>query len=96
MLWENAIKKYPTVWITIPTVWIPLSILPDFIIKSSSMYPDHMTKNPKLIARNAIVNLNNVGLPVFLNPMYDIIPMASPTKKPTKLSIFSNKNSNGV
>ena len=60
------------------------------------MYPDHMTKNPKLIERNAIVNLNNVGLPVFLNPMYDIIPMVSPTKNPTKLSIFSNKNSNDV
>ena len=96
MLWENAIKKYPTVWITIPTVWIPLSILPDFIIKSSSMYPDHITKNPKLIARNAIVNLNNVGLPVFLNPIYDINPMASPTKNPTRLSIFSNKNSNDI
>ena len=96
MLCENAIKKYPTVWITIPTVWIHLSILPDFIKKSSTIYPDQMTKNPKLIEVNAIVNLNNVGLPVFLNPMYDIIPMASPTKKPTKLSIFSNKNSNVV
>ena len=96
MLWENAMKKYPTVWITIPTVCVPLSIVPDFITKSSIVYPDHITKNPKLIEKNAIVNLNNVGLPVFLNPMYDIIPMASPTKKPTRLSIFSNKNSNGV
>ena len=96
ILWENAIKKYPTVWITIPNVWIPLSIFPDFITKSSNMYPDQMTKNPKLIETNAIVSLNNVGLPVFLNPIYDIIPMASPTKNPTKLSIFSNKNSNGV
>ena len=65
-------------------------------MKSSIMYPDHITKNPKLIERNAIVNLNNVGLPVFLNPMYDIIPIASPTKNPTRLSIFSNKNSNYV
>ena len=55
-----------------------------------------MTKNPKLIETNAIVNLNNVGLPVFLNPIYAIIPMASPTKNPTRLSIFSNKNSNDV
>ena len=55
-----------------------------------------MTKNPKLIETNAIVNLNNVGLPVFLNPIYDIIPMPSPTRNPIKLSIFSNKNSNGV
>ena len=96
MLWENAIKKYPTVWITIPNVWIPLSIFPDFITKSSNIYPDQMTKNPKLIETNAIVNLNNVGLPVFLNPIYDIIPIPSPTRNPTKLSIFSNKNSNGV
>ena len=96
MLWENAIKKYPIVWITIPTVWIHLSMLPDFIKKSSTIYPDHITKNPKLIETNAIVNLNNVGLPVFLNPMYDISPMASPTKNPTKLSMFSNKNSNDV
>ena len=55
-----------------------------------------MTKNPILIEVNAIVNLNNVGLPVFLNPMYDINPMASPTKNPIKLSMFSNKNSNVV
>ena len=96
MLWENAIKKYPTVWIIIPTVCIHLSILPDFIIKSSTMYPDHMTKNPKLIERNAIVSLNNVGLPVFLNPIYDMTPIVSPTKNPTKFSMFSNKNSNGV
>ena len=96
MLWENAIKKYPTVWIIIPTVWIPLSIFPDFIIKSSIMYPVQITKNPILIERNAIVNLNNVGLPVFLNPIYAIIPIASPIKNPTRLSIFSNKNSNDV
>ena len=53
-----------------------------------------MIKNPALIEKNAIDNLNNVGLPVFLNPIYDIIPIASPTKKPTRLRIFSNKNSN--
>ena len=94
MLWENAIKKYPTVWITIPKVWIHLSMWPDFVTKSSTMYPDQITKNPALIEKNAIVNLNNVGLPVFLNPIYDIIPIASPTKNPTKLRIFSNRNSN--
>ncbi len=60
------------------------------------MYPDHITKNPKLIERNAIVNLNNVGLPVFLNPMYYINPMTSPNKNPTRLIIFSNKNSNDI
>ena len=71
-------------------------MLPDFIIKSSMIYPVHITKNPTLIEKNAIDNLNNVGLPVFLNPIIDIIPIASPTKNPTKLSIFSNRNSNGV
>ena len=65
-------------------------------MKSSIIYPDQITKNPKLIERNAIVNLNNVGLPVFLNPIYDIIPIASPTRNPIRLSIFSNKNSNDV
>lgn len=55
-----------------------------------------MTKNPKLIDKNAIDNLNRVGLPVFLNPMIDITPIANPTKNPTRFSIFSNKNSNDV
>lgn len=69
-------------------------MLPVFVTKSSNMYPDHMIKNPALIEKNAIDNLNNVGLPVFLNPICDIIPIASPTKNPTMLRIFSNKNSN--
>ena len=71
-------------------------MFPDFIRKSSNMYPAHITKNPALIEKNATVNLNNVGLPVFLNPIIDIIPIASPTKNPTKFSIFSNRNSNYV
>ena len=96
MLCENAIKKYPTVWIIIPKVWIHLSMFPDLMTKSSIIYPAQITKNPKLIEKNAIVNLNSVGLPVFLNPISDIIPMASPTKNPIKLSIFSNKKSNDV
>ena len=60
------------------------------------MYPAQITKNPILIEKNAIVNLNNVGLPVFLKPIIDIIPIASPTKNPIKLSIFSKRNSNDV
>ena len=71
-------------------------MLPDFVTKSSTMYPVQITKNPILIEKNAIVNLNKVGLPVFLNPINDIIPIPSPTKNPTKLRIFSNKNSNVV
>ena len=71
-------------------------MFPDFMTKSSIMYPAQITKNPKLIEKKAIVNLNNVGLPVFLNPINDIIPMVRPTKNPIKLSIFSNKKSNDV
>ncbi len=46
--------------------------------------------------QNAIANLNNVGLPVFLKPIIDTIPITNPTKNPTRLRIFSNKNSNYV
>ena len=87
-------KKYPIVWIAIPKVWIHLSRLPDFIIKSSTVYPTHITKNPALIEKNAIESLNKVGLPVFLKPISETIPITSPTKNPTKLRMFSNKNSN--
>ena len=71
-----------------------ISIFPDFVTKSSIIYPAHITKNPALIEKNASVNLNNVGLPVFLNPINDIMPIESPTKNPIKFSIFSNRNSN--
>ncbi len=46
------------------------------------------------IEKKAMVNRNRVGLPVFLKPMKDIIPIASPTKNPIKFRIFSNRNSN--
>jgi len=38
--------------------------------------------------------LNNVGLAVFLNPIYEIVPITRPTKSPTRLRIISKKNSN--
>ncbi len=44
--------------------------------------------------KNAIDSLNNVGLPVFLKPKYDMIPIASPTMNPIKFKIFSKRNSN--
>lgn len=53
-----------------------------------------MTKKPILIEKNAIANLNNVGLPVFLNPIAETTPIDNPTRKPTRFKIFSNKNSN--
>ena len=49
-----------------------------------------------LIEKNAIANLNKVGLPVFLKPIIDTIPIASPTKNPTRFRMFSSKNSNYV
>ena len=87
-------KKYPIVWIAIPSVWIHLSKCPDCITKSSTIYPTQITKNPMLIEKKAMDNLNKVGLPVFLNPISDIIPIASPTKNPIKFNIFSRRNSN--
>ena len=46
------------------------------------------------IAKKAIVSRNNVGLPVFLNPIYEITPIIIPTEKPIRFRIISNKNSN--
>jgi len=94
MLCENARKKYPIVWIPIPSVWTHLSICPDFIMKDSAVYPIHITKNPILIEKNARVSLKRVGLPVFLYPIYDITPIVRPTRKPIKFRIFSRMNSN--
>ena len=65
-------------------------------LPSFSIYTLYKTLLPGLLTKNAIDNLNRVGLPVFLNPMIDITPIANPTKNPTRLSIFSNKNSNDV
>lgn len=79
-----------------PSVCIHLSTLPDCITKSSIMYPAHITKNPILIEKNAMANLNNVGLPVFLKPMAETIPIDNPTKNPTRFRILSSKNSNYV
>jgi len=94
MVCENAMKKYPTVCTAIPNVWTHLSILPALITNDSTIYPVHMIKKPILIEKNAIVNLNKVGLPVFLNPTYDIIPIRRPTKNPIKFRMFSSRNSN--
>jgi hypothetical protein len=44
--------------------------------------------------KNEIFNLNRVGLPVFLNPMYAKIPKASPTVKPKRFRAVSSINSN--
>ena len=58
------------------------------------MNPIANIPKPIPIAKKAIDSLNNVGLPVFLNPIYEIIPITIPTKSPTKLRTVSRKNSN--
>jgi len=63
-------------------------------MKSSRINPVANIPKPNPIAKKAIDNLNNVGLPVFLNPIYEITPIIRPTKSPTKFRIISNRNSN--
>ena len=58
------------------------------------IYPIAKTPKPIPIAKKAIVSRNSVGLPVFLNPIYEITPIIIPTEKPIRFRIISNKNSN--
>ena len=94
IVWENAINQYPTVWEATPKVVIPLLISPVLKTKSSRINPVANIPKPIPIAKKAIDNLNNVGLPVFLNPMYEIVPIIIPTRSPTKFRIISSVNSN--
>ena len=94
IVWENAINQYPTVWEATPKAEIPLLISPVLKMKSSRINPVANIPKPIPIAKKAIDNLNNVGLAVFLNPIYEIVPITRPTKSPTRLRIISKKNSN--
>ena len=94
IVWENAINQYPIVCAATPKVEIPLLISPVLNVKSSRINPVANIPKPIPIEKNAIDNLNNVGLPVFLNPKYEIVPITRPTKSPTKFRIISRKNSN--
>jgi hypothetical protein len=87
-------NQYPTTWEATPKVEIPVLISPVLKIKSSRLNPVANIPNPIPIAKKAIDNLNSVGLPVFLNPTYEITPIATPTKSPIKFRIISRKNSN--
>jgi len=69
-------------------------MFPVLKIKSSSVNPVASIPKPIPIAKKAIDSLNNVGLPVFLNPIYEIVPITRPTNSPTKFRIISKKNSN--
>jgi len=81
-------NQYPTVWEATPNVEIPLLISPVLKIKSSRINPVANIPKPIPIAKKAIDNLNNVGLPVFLNPIYEITPITRPTKSPIKFKLF--------
>ena len=94
IVWENAMNQYPTVWEATPNVEIPLLTSPVLKMKSSRINPVANIPKPIPIAKKAIDNLNNVGLAVFLNPIYEIVPITRPTKSPTRLRIISKKNSN--
>jgi len=94
IVWENAMNQYPTVWEATPNVEIPLLISPVLKIKSSRINPVANIPKPIPIAKKAIDNLNNVGLAVFLNPIYEIAPITRPTKSPIRFKIISRKNSN--
>ena len=94
IVWENAINQYPIVCEATPKVEIPLLISPVSKIKSSRINPVANIPKPIPIAKKAIDNLNNVGLPVFLNPIYEITPTVTPTESPIIFRIISKKNSN--
>ena len=94
IVWENAINQYPITWEATPNVEIPQLISPVLKIKSSRINPTANTPKPIPIVKKAIDNLNNVGLAVFLNPIYEIVPITRPTKSPIRFKIISRKNSN--
>ena len=91
---ENAIKKYPIVCMPKPRAVIPRLISNPSNSNVFTIYADHIIPNPIPIAKNAIVSLNKTGLPVFLYPIYENIPIISPIKNPIRLKIFSNNSSN--
>jgi len=66
IVWENAMNQYPTVWEATPRVEIPRLIFPAWKKRSSRTYPIAKIPKPIPMAKKAIDNLNNVGLPVFL------------------------------
>ena len=94
IVWEKAINQYPITWDAIPSIEIPVLMFPVSKIKSSRINPVANIPKPIPIAKKAIDNLNSVGLSVFLNPIYEIVPIIIPTKNPTKFKDISRKNSN--
>ncbi len=94
IVWEKAINQYPTTCDAMPSIEIPVLMSPVSKIISSRINPAANIPKPIPIAKNAIDNLNSVGLAVFLNPTYEIVPMIMPTKNPIEFRDISRKNSN--
>jgi len=94
MVWEKAINQYPTTCDAIPSIDIPVLMSPVSKITSSRIKPPANIPKPIPIAKNAMDNLNSVGLPVFLNPIYEMVPIIIPTKNPIEFRDISRKNSN--
>ena len=94
IVWEKAINQYPTNCDAMPSIEIPVLMSPVSKIISSRINPKANIPKPIPIAKNAIDNLNSVGLAVFLNPTYEIVPMIMPTKNPIEFRDISRKNSN--
>ena len=94
IVWEKAINQYPITWDAIPSIEIPVLMFPVSKIKSSRINPVANIPKPIPIAKKAIDNLNSVGLSVFLNPIYEMIPIIIPTKNPTEFRDISRKDSN--
>ena len=94
IVWEKAINQYPTTCDAIPSIEIPVLMSPVSKIISSRINPKANIPKPIPIAKNAIDNLNSVGLAVFLNPTYEIVPMIMPSKNPIEFRDISRKNSN--
>ena len=94
IVWEKAINQYPITWDAIPSIEIPVLMSPVSKMKSSRINPVANIPKPIPIAKKAIDNLNSVGLSVFLNPIYEMVPIIIPTKNPTKFKDISRKNSN--
>jgi len=60
-------------------------------IKSSRINPVANIPKPIPIAKKAIDILNNVGLPVFLNPIYEIVPITNLLKVLPNLELFQER-----
>ena len=94
IVWEKAINQYPITCDAMPSIEIPVLMSPVLKITSSRINPPANIPKPIPIAKNAIDSLNSVGLPVFLNPIYEMTPIIIPTRNPIEFRDISRNSSN--